>query len=77
MKVHSDITKIVGNTPLVKLNRITDGATAEVYAKLASCYSSVGDIEKSLENYEKSFELSPNYKILSSLIFCSNFKNDY
>lgn len=34
MKVHSDITKIVGNTPLVKLNRITDGATAEVYAKL-------------------------------------------
>jgi len=32
--VHSDITKIVGNTPLVKLNRITDGATAEVYAKL-------------------------------------------
>ncbi len=34
MKVHPDITKIVGNTPLVKLNRITDGATAEVYAKL-------------------------------------------
>ena len=34
MKVHSDITKIVGNTPLVRINRITDGAEAEVYAKL-------------------------------------------
>ena len=34
MKVYSDITKIVGNTPLVKLNRITDAASANVYAKL-------------------------------------------
>ena len=34
MKVHSDITKIVGNTPLVRINRITDGAQAHVYAKL-------------------------------------------
>ena len=33
-KVYSDITKIVGNTPLVKINRITDGAAANVYAKL-------------------------------------------
>lgn len=34
MKVHSDITKIVGNTPLVQINRITDGAQAKVFAKL-------------------------------------------
>lgn len=34
MKVYSNITEIVGNTPLVKLNRITDGAAANVYAKL-------------------------------------------
>ncbi|MEN9736488.1 MAG: cysteine synthase [Actinomycetota bacterium] len=34
MKVYSDITKIVGNTPLVKINRIMDGASANVYAKL-------------------------------------------
>ena len=33
-KVYSDITKIVGNTPLVKINRVTDGAAANVYAKL-------------------------------------------
>ena len=32
--VYSDITKIVGNTPLVKLNRVTDGADATVLAKL-------------------------------------------
>ena len=34
MKVYDNITQVVGNTPLVKLNRITDGAKAEVYAKL-------------------------------------------
>ena len=34
MNVHSDITKVVGNTPLVRINRITDGAQAQVYAKL-------------------------------------------
>ena len=34
MKVHSEITKVVGNTPLVRINRVTDGAAAEVYAKL-------------------------------------------
>lgn len=34
MKVYSDITKIVGNTPLVKINRISDGAAANIYAKL-------------------------------------------
>jgi cysteine synthase A len=33
-KLYSDITKVVGNTPLVKINRITDGAAGEVYAKL-------------------------------------------
>lgn len=34
MKVYEDITKVVGNTPLVKLNRIMDGAAANVFAKL-------------------------------------------
>ncbi|WP_248147986.1 cysteine synthase A [Microbacterium aoyamense] len=32
--IHSDITTAFGNTPLVKLNRVTDGAVADVYAKL-------------------------------------------
>ncbi len=34
MKVYNDITEVFGNTPLVRLNRITDGAAANVYAKL-------------------------------------------
>ncbi len=34
MKVYSNITEVFGNTPLVRLNRVTDGAVANVYAKL-------------------------------------------
>jgi len=33
-KVYNDITEIFGNTPLVKLNKVTDGASATVLAKL-------------------------------------------
>jgi len=34
--VYQDITQTIGNTPLVRLNRITEGAHAEVLAKLES-----------------------------------------
>ena len=33
-RIYDDVTKLVGNTPLVRLNRITDGAGATVVAKL-------------------------------------------
>jgi cysteine synthase len=33
-KVYEDITQTIGNTPLVKLHRVTDGAQATVLAKL-------------------------------------------
>ncbi len=33
-RIYSDITKVFGNTPLVQLNSITDGADATVLAKL-------------------------------------------
>jgi cysteine synthase A len=35
-KTFSDITKTIGNTPLVRLNRIAEGSEATIYAKLES-----------------------------------------
>jgi len=34
MKIANNVTELVGNTPLVRLNRLTEGASAEVVAKL-------------------------------------------
>ncbi|MDA8428884.1 MAG: cysteine synthase A, partial [Geobacteraceae bacterium] len=33
-KIYADNSQSIGNTPLVRLNRVTDGATATVLAKV-------------------------------------------
>ena len=34
MKIANDVTELVGNTPLVRLNRLTEGLPGNVVAKL-------------------------------------------
>jgi len=67
-RIHSSITEALGKTPLVKLNRVTDGAGATVLAKL-EFYNPSGTVKDRLgiaivDAAEKSGELKPGGTIV-------------
>jgi len=68
MPAYENIVDTVGNTPLVKLNRVTEGCEAEVYIKLESrnpLYSVKDRIGKAMiEAAEKSGDLKPGGTII-------------
>ena len=70
MKIYNDITEIFGNTPLVKINKIMDGAAANVWAKL-EFYNPSATVKDRLaiamvDAAEKSGELKPGGTIVEA-----------
>jgi cysteine synthase A len=68
--IHNDITEVFGATPLVRLNRVTDGAGATVLAKL-EFYNPSASVKDRLaiaiiDAAEKSGELKPGGTIVES-----------
>ncbi|RRD60631.1 cysteine synthase A [Leucobacter sp. OH1287] len=67
-KIYANITEAFGNTPLVKLNRVTGDAAAEVYAKL-EFYNPAGSVKDRigiaiLDAAEASGDLQPGGTIV-------------
>lgn len=70
MKIYQDITEIFGNTPLVRINRITDGAKANVLAKL-EFYNPTSTVKDRIgiamiDAAEKSGQLKPGGTIVEA-----------
>ena len=69
-RIYSSITEVFGNTPIVKLNKVTDGAPATVLAKL-EFYNPSSSVKDRLgiaivEAAEKSGELKPGGTIVEA-----------
>lgn len=64
MKIAEDITKLIGNTPLVRINRLSEGLAATIVAKVES-FNPAGSVKdrialSMIEAAEKEGKISPN-----------------
>ena len=69
-KIYDDVTELIGNTPLVRLNRLTEGAGATVVAKL-EFYNPANSVKDRIgvaiiDAAERSGELQPGGTIVEA-----------
>jgi cysteine synthase len=70
MPIYDDVTKLIGNTPLVRINRVTDGAAGNVVAKL-EFYNPASSVKdrigvSMIDAAEESGELRPGGTIVEA-----------